>query len=177
MTLASLKSLIKCPTNWICLIWSRLNIPRQEYTMKVRQWPSRGMPWCQESRHGCLSHWWWWEVGSLSEGVHWTFWHLVSSKHRTDLIDQFCRIIKCLRARTESSPLEKNAFQFTRLFHIDYPISSSDTLMERFLLPFTGAQNFTVLGNPDVESQTYALVNGFYGKLLNLSFNSLFAQL
>lgn len=104
-----------------------------------------------------------------------TWFHL--SKHRTDLIDQFCRIIKCLRARTESSPLEKNALQFTRLFHIDYPISSSDTLMERSLLPFTGAQNFTVLGNPDVESQTYPLVNGFYSKLLNLSFNSLFAQL
>ena len=50
-------------------------------------------------------------------------------------------------------------------------------LMERFLLPLTEMQNFTVLRNPDVASQTCPLINGFYGKLLNLSLNSLFAQL
>ena len=49
--------------------------------------------------------------------------------------------------------------------------------MERFLLPLTETQNFTVLRNPDVASQTCPLINGFYGKLLNLSLNSLFAQL
>lgn len=42
-------------------------------------------------------------------------------------MDQLSQIIKCLRARTESSPTENNALQFTRFLDIDYPISSLDT--------------------------------------------------
>lgn len=62
-----------------------------------------------------------------------TWFHL--SKLCADLMDQLSQIIKCLRARTESSPTENNALQFIRLFDIDYPISSSDTTDGEIFIP------------------------------------------
>lgn len=79
-----------------------------------------------------------------------TWFHLC--KHCAALIDQFSQILKCLRARTESSPLENNALQFTRLFLIDYLVCSSD-ITEGDIFMSILRENLTVLRNPDFESQ------------------------
>lgn len=117
-------------SDWIQAVWG------QAYTMKVLLCPSHGIhdvrrhalsicPICDNAK---LNH----LVKVYT--VYFDPW-LDLPKHCAGLIDQLSQIIKYLRARTESSPLENNTLQFLRFFHRAYLISSSDTAKGDIFIP------------------------------------------